>query len=921
MQKLRPDVDLQCYFQQPSAVAALSSTSADGFTVSGTWREQSDWAVVEWNRDNVFEHPVFRNLPDGDLSGLQLSYEETRTNCIALDSNLFATVDWPYLRVWADPNDGSGEHIYWIPLRDHAAVADGQYEAATATFTLSGSASVDDYVELVCGAEHFTYKFFGADSLENAIEQIANAVNGVGGNTASPTFTASTSGSSITLTCRNASLGTNGNRVGIYGNVLPSSGAAKQSWSPQSQSLSGGKSPDRWRIDLDFSVVQGHIDSQTGPLVNVPMSAARKMRWTWAADLQPGAFQRSEFGAVISKWTVAGTKRTYRVAGPGSWRVEDVDRTLSYTPSEAWPGWAGNYSGGSIHSTSDRQAAVAYQYSATYPHSLYLGTRRSDQTASISVAVDSRAPQMIDTALQGEDVLVRIWLADLPMGPHSVKITVLSGTFWFDFLEMAVPSGDTPSFLPDATMTLATDWDTLHSQAIAPERTARLIQSLGYAGRANFYIGALWWYELVNTGTCATATVKFSGSTAFGASTRITIGEAPTQTGFSHVNYVGDSPTSIARALELLINEGSTGIWASADDSGTLIITARTRGSSGNLVVAADPGSESLHCAISVTPGLDGEWLTDLRAVPRINRAARDWSRSFLSALHHSGIDGTVAFSMELGNGDSSAAAGIAQRYPDESPCRLNTPALQTNFSPVSLDFWQQAYLDMATVMAEAGLQHYLQFGEVQWWYFCPPKNPKQGDWRPIPNGGMPFYDQYTKDTFQSQFGWPMHVFTDPSDDPTAFPHEASFLPGLIGQFTSAIMSFVRQQYPGARFEVLYPPDTNDAPLTRVINLPATWTPANLDSFKTENFTYTGDRDLNKVRASVALPGTLGFTPEKAAHLIGIGDHSTPWPKETRLASGSRLSSVVLFALDQYCLIGYGLPCSPGSRRSLFMGR
>ena len=42
----------------------------NGFTVSGTWRQQFDWAVIEWNRDNVYEHPAFRNLPDGDLSGL-----------------------------------------------------------------------------------------------------------------------------------------------------------------------------------------------------------------------------------------------------------------------------------------------------------------------------------------------------------------------------------------------------------------------------------------------------------------------------------------------------------------------------------------------------------------------------------------------------------------------------------------------------------------------------------------------------------------------------------------------------------------------------------------------------------------------------------------------------------------------------------
>src|ERR1035438_10784339 len=91
--KLRPDRDMQCYFERPSAVAALSGTSASGFTVSGCWRQQSDWAVIEWNRDNVFEHPRLRNLPDGDLSGITLSYQETRTNCIPLDSTLYATVD------------------------------------------------------------------------------------------------------------------------------------------------------------------------------------------------------------------------------------------------------------------------------------------------------------------------------------------------------------------------------------------------------------------------------------------------------------------------------------------------------------------------------------------------------------------------------------------------------------------------------------------------------------------------------------------------------------------------------------------------------------------------------------------------------------------------------------------------------------
>ena len=52
---------------------------------SGTWRQQFDWAVVEWNRDNVFEHPALRYLPDGNLSGLTLSYIEQRTNCLPVN--------------------------------------------------------------------------------------------------------------------------------------------------------------------------------------------------------------------------------------------------------------------------------------------------------------------------------------------------------------------------------------------------------------------------------------------------------------------------------------------------------------------------------------------------------------------------------------------------------------------------------------------------------------------------------------------------------------------------------------------------------------------------------------------------------------------------------------------------------------------
>src|SRR5450755_3155436 len=143
--KLTPHEDLLCYFFRPSAIAALSSASATGFTVSGTWRQQVDWCVIDWVRDNVFEHPAFRNLPDGDLSGLTLTYNETRTNCIAMDSDLFATVDWPSLRVWATPSGGT-ETIYWVPLKAHATAMAGSYQCAFADFTIAGAVAVGDFV-------------------------------------------------------------------------------------------------------------------------------------------------------------------------------------------------------------------------------------------------------------------------------------------------------------------------------------------------------------------------------------------------------------------------------------------------------------------------------------------------------------------------------------------------------------------------------------------------------------------------------------------------------------------------------------------------------------------------------------------------------------------------------------------------------
>lgn len=892
--KLRPDRDLQCYFQQPSAVAALSDTSAIGFKVSGSWRQAFDWAVVEWNRDNVFEHPALRNLPDGDLSGLVLSYEETRTNCVAIDSTVYDAIGWSCLRIWEESN--GAENFHKVALRAHATPVAGEMGQAEATLELQGTPTPGDLVEVAWLDQHTNWLVTSNDTLETIVGGLAGFINGnPGGNLA-----AVADGTLLKLTYLGLP-GANGNRVGVYTGVC---GAKTEVWSPSSTLFTGGESPTRWRVDLDF----GNLTDTEGQ--HVTTTNVRRVRWTWAADLQSADFERTGFEVAVSNWSVTGTRLEYKVAGPGSRRIEDDGRFVSY--SGHWMDEErGNYSGGSIRKTTTRNASVTCEYGATDEHSLYLGTRITGQAAAIEARVDGGAPIPINLKRALEDRLVRVPLGQYGAADRHVVTITHNGSdgelLFFDFLEIAAPTSDLPSFEETPLTTLATDWDTDHSLAIAPERTAWLIHKLGFRGRANHYVGAMWWHEMVNPeNRYATGAVQFAGAPDFGAQTSVTISGVT----LWHMNYLTDTAESVAKAFELLINAGSSAVWARAEGS-TLHITARALGAEGNsITIDAETGSTvftGTRSGPTLAGGIDGAWLTDVAATPRINPAAGNWSRSYVRALRLYGIETAAAFSMELRHGDARPAAAIAQRYPD-GPCILNTPALQTNFGPQSTAFWRQVYRDMADVMVEAGAVPYLQFGEAQWWYFANAT-------------GMPFYDAYTMSMFEASYGRAMRIIDSEYADPAAYGEEAQFLPTLIGQFTAAVIAYVRATHPTCRFEVLYPPDTNDTPIGRAVNFPAEqWTPQMLACLKTENFTFTGSRNLDKARMSLQMPAERGFPARQRSHLIGIGEYTTPWEREWSLAIAQGVESVVLFALDQFCLIGYSAPIGRGTGRSAFMG-
>jgi len=118
-----------------------------------------------------------------------------------------------------------------------------------------------------------------------------------------------------------------------------------------------------------------------------------------------------------------------------------------------------------------------------------------------------------------------------------------------------------------------------------------------------------------------------------------------------------------------------------------------------------------------------------------------------------------------------------------------------------------------------------------------------------------------------------------------------------------------------------YPTDVNATAFNSAFNFPpAAWTPSSLAILKTECLGYTLARDLDECAASIDFGASLGFTASHRSHLVGISDSTTPWLKEAQMAEGKGLESVVLFALDQYCLIGYATPLPQSFRRSLRMG-
>lgn len=133
--KLQPDRTIAMRgFDHLGASAAVHHASATGFSVSGAFRDPSDFAVaVLYDADDYYNHPFWKWLPDFDFDGLTLQFDVTYQGLMPLNSRKYETIAWPFLEI-ATPSGDAGR----IRLSDHAEVVANPDAPASASVTLAG---------------------------------------------------------------------------------------------------------------------------------------------------------------------------------------------------------------------------------------------------------------------------------------------------------------------------------------------------------------------------------------------------------------------------------------------------------------------------------------------------------------------------------------------------------------------------------------------------------------------------------------------------------------------------------------------------------------------------------------------------------------------------------------------------------------
>ena len=901
-------------FDGYGCTACLHSASDTGFTIDGVWGEQSDFAVlILFDADNVFEHPRMRYLPDSKFDGMVLSFRLAMVNCVPIDSDYYKWLDWGTLNVLY--GDGTTQQISLVSC---ATAAVGSYAQPTAVFEFTGTpVGWSDIVGLAWLDQYPNYWVVGGNTAADVAAGMAAAINA---QSATSNVTASASGAQITLTYGNA-LGANGNRVGVYGWVYSPTGG-NGAWSPAWTMFQGGTSPSAWDVSIDFSA---------------KLSQPANVQRMWITLAPPiaagGPFAGGAFSAVATNWAVtdANGRRPLKVAGPGSVRIEETSPWVAqsgyweWAPADGFAFWSAGRAIRSAYSASEtRKLTIETHCQST--HDIYVGTRLDGNCGKISAALDGGTAVTLDCYGAGVQVRRKLF-AGVAAGQHSVVLTLTSAKnalsmgwyFYFDFLECAVASDvpDAPQVRTDTAV--ATDFDTDATYKMSPQRLLWAILKSGLVGEIDHYMGVFWWPArkcLTAASVWAqTTTITLSGTPVFSNTLSLILGG----TTLTHVCLVGDTLSTLARAFELIVNQGSTVFQASA--LGNVLTLVGLAGEAQYHMAVSMPTAAGVSAVVATVNGsaVEVDWGVHETTAAPVNTAVAAWHADFFAALHAAGIGVTVSFSQELVNPpDNPPGAVWVQRFPDGAPVRTATGfgtlySSQAAFGAAVQAYMALAYAGVAALMVAAGLTPRLQFGEVLWWYQANA-------------AGMGFYDADTALAALAALGHALATFHTPNDDPAVNSHaDANFLRARLKGYVDAVRAAVLALCGTAVFELLWPMDVDDPDtcrLMRYINLPLEWqarSGSGFDTFVCEGFQYDGiDHNVDQATRCAKYPfAELGWDEAHCRYLMGWYYSGWPWATEYRKARNAALPIVKMWAWDHLGLYGWPLPMPANGARAL----
>lgn len=446
------------YFRGFSAIdcpAAIHSASSTVFTLSQVFRQADDFSVlVIFDIDDYFNHPLFKPLPDGDLTGVVLEFDMAADPTVfaTLDRAKFPTIDFPFVdfilqdgsagRIDISHNNLQSQLLGSIQAATPGSnivanttattISAGGLTPASVTITVnvpSGGMSTSDEISLWFQNNLFYYLSLagGESALTVAQNLVASLTGGVQGNGINDSLSAGaytgsiygieatvgahtsttaeivitavrqvpTGGSSFTTITGDS--GPDGNLLALYWYSNDASVFISQT-SPVY--LAGGSSSATFHVTLDF----GALATASG----LDLTHVRQL-WLTFAPLIPNdvpalapalldAVNGVAGDAVFSNWRLSadpGSKAPLSVAGPGSVRIEETDAWTkalgTWNPTNV--GW---FSQGFAIWSNTVGDSLTITYWCPHTHALWLGTSLYSDRGKFGVTLDGAAQPDLD---------------------------------------------------------------------------------------------------------------------------------------------------------------------------------------------------------------------------------------------------------------------------------------------------------------------------------------------------------------------------------------------------------------------------------------------------------------------------------------------------------------------------------------------